>query len=298
MVEEKEACINAKITLQNFCNTRPPETTQVTMTLTSTNGRNPLEAPGFARKGFSLIEMLVVIAVIAIMASLLLSALSQAKEHTRSTVCRNNMKQVALGFLMYADDNNETLPWPGGKPGRANGSADYAADWCAGGQDTINPSLSSTWKVPGFGFDADAGSIFPYVTSQARQEYSPTAKRSYGVYRCPSAGDLGDAMRVNFSANALMDPGQPFGANKVPARGLMTTAVSDPARKVLLVNETAAAMKNCSFLPGDANFQKPFLNHVGRCNLAFMDGHMESVPLKTFLRMQGTDADIYFNAGK
>ncbi len=268
------------------------------MTLPTINGSTPLEASGFARKGFSLIEMLVVIAVIAIMASLLLSALSQAKEHTRTTVCRNNMKQVALGFLMYADDNGETFPWPGGQPGRANNNPDYAPDWCAGGQTSINPSLSSSWKVPGFGFDADAGSIFPYVASQARQEYNPTSKRRYGVYQCPSTGALGDAMRVNFSANGMMDPGQDFGTNKVPARGLMTTAVTDPARKILLVNETPAAMKNCSFLPGDASFQKPFLNHVGRCNLAFMDGHMESVPLKAFLRMQGADADIYFNAGK
>lgn len=268
------------------------------MTLPTTNGRTLSKAQRFVSKGFSLIELLAVIAVIAIMASLLLSALSQAKEHTRATVCRNNMKQVALGFLMYADDNGETFPWPGGQPARANTNPQYAPDWCAGGQNSINTSLSSSWKAPGFGFDADAGSIFPYVISQERQEYDPTSKKSYDVYRCPSTGALGEAMRVNFSANGLMDPGQFFGTNRVPSKGLMTTAVTDPARKVLLVNETPSLMKDCTFFPGDANFQKPFLNHLGRCNLAFMDGHMESVPLKTFLRMQGLDADIYFNAGK
>ena len=268
------------------------------MTLPTTNGRPLSKAHRFAWQAFSLIEMLVVIAVIAVMASLLMSALNQAKEHTRSTVCRNNMKQVALGFLMYADDNGETFPWPGGRPGRANSNPQYAPDWCAGGQNSINTSLSSSWKLPGFGFDADAGSIFPYVASQERQDYSSTAKRSYGVYRCPSTGPLGEAMRVNFSANGYMDPGQPFGTGRVPAKGLMTTSVTDPARKVLLVNVTPAAMTNCAFFPGNASFQKPFLNHLGRCNLAFMDGHMESVPLKTFLKMQGLDADIYFNAGK
>ena len=268
------------------------------MTLPTTNGRNLSKAHRFAWKGFSLIELLVVIAVIAIMASLLLSALSQAKEHTRATVCRNNMKQVALGFLMYADDNGETFPWPGGQPARANSNPQYAPDWCAGGQNSINLSLSSSWKAPGFGFDADAGSVFPYVASQARQDYDPTSKKSYDVYRCPSTGALGEAMRVNFGANGYMDPGQPFGISKVPTKGLMTTSVTDPARKVLLVNVTPAAMTNCAFFPGNASFQKPFLNHLGRCNLAFMDGHMESVPLKTFLKMQGVDADIYFNAGK
>ena len=271
------------------------------MTCPSTIGRTPRSGHSLARRAFSLIELMAVVAVIAIMAALLLTALGQAKEHTWATVCRNNMKQVALGFLMYADDHEETFPWPGGPggfPGRANTNAQYAADWCAGGQLSINPSLASSWKVPGFGFDADGGSIFPYVASQPRQAYSPTAKRSYSVYRCPSAGALGEALRVNFSANGWMDPGSRFGTNQVPAKGLMVTAVTDPVRKVLLVNETPAYMKDCTFVPGDANSQKPFLNHLGRCNLAFMDGHMESVPLKTFLRMQGADADIYFNAGK
>lgn len=269
------------------------------MTRPTTIGRSFSKGHHPARKGFSLIEMLVVIAVIAIMATLLLAALNQAKEHTRTAVCRSNMKQVALGFLMYADDNAERLPWPGGQPGRANSNPQYSPDWCAGGQAVIPPpSLSAAWKAPGFGFDADAGSVFPYVASQARQEYDPKAKRSYGAYRCPSTGALGEALRVNFSANGWMDPGQPFGTGKVPSKGLMITAVTDPARKIMLLNETPSAMKDCSFFPGDANFQKSFLNHVGRCNLAFMDGHMESVPLKTFLKMQGSDADIYFNAGK
>src|SRR5262245_23202311 len=82
--------------------------------------------------GFTLLELLVVIVVIAIMAALLLPALTKTKEQARGTACRSNMKQLALAFLMYSEDNNETLPWPGGAAGRSVKSpTEYAADWCA-----------------------------------------------------------------------------------------------------------------------------------------------------------------------
>ena len=72
------------------------------------------------RRGFTLIELLVVIAIIAILAAILFPVFARAREKARETTCTSNLKQLALGMIMYISDYDQKYPgqdiahYPGG----------------------------------------------------------------------------------------------------------------------------------------------------------------------------------------
>ena len=117
-------------------------------------------------RGFTLIELLVVIAIIAVLAALLLPALTRAKLKAQSVQCMNNNRQLALAWRMYTEDNNDRFLWASSRP---TSSWDQYT-WCNGRMD-FNAGNSSNWDPTR---DIYRSLMWPYCG------------KNLGIWRCPA----------------------------------------------------------------------------------------------------------------
>jgi prepilin-type N-terminal cleavage/methylation domain-containing protein len=118
----------------------------------SISTRGPAKHLRARNGGFTLIELLVVIAIIAILASLLLPALQRSKEEGRRTYCRNNLRQIGLGIVMYSDDNADKPPLylfkPQSPTGFPGGNVPYLETYLGGTNIFICPSDRTGGHIP------------------------------------------------------------------------------------------------------------------------------------------------------
>jgi len=95
------------------------------------------------RGGFTLVELLVVIGIIAVLISILLPALAKAREQARTVVCASNLRQLMFGFIMFANEHHQTMP--GGQYDVANRDP-AKQDWLMGNGDwTTAPQAGTVW---------------------------------------------------------------------------------------------------------------------------------------------------------
>jgi prepilin-type N-terminal cleavage/methylation domain-containing protein/prepilin-type processing-associated H-X9-DG protein len=122
--------------------------------------------PG-SQRGFTLIELLVVIAIIAILAAMLLPALTRAKTKAQGIQCMNNHRQLSIAWRMYTDDNRDSLPYASEDSSRPETSLHA---WVTGTLDN-NPNNRSNWDPK---MDIVRSPLMPYCG------------KSLAIWRCPA----------------------------------------------------------------------------------------------------------------
>jgi prepilin-type N-terminal cleavage/methylation domain-containing protein/prepilin-type processing-associated H-X9-DG protein len=235
--------------------------------------------PSLRRAAFTLIELLVVIAIIAILASMLLPALSKAKSRAQATFCLNNTKQLAIATHLYSGDHGEWLP--------------PIQSVIPGGETCWRPYLFKYAGAPGT-YDCPAEKVEVYANARtAFQKVGPGKKELLGQFKdaemdIPSG--LG-AVNVHWTLGGAPPPfGRPAGYENNLCRW---SAIQSPSQLILFgdghsdVNGTYPRDRWWIWKElGDprtvgfnriAQRDKGATRHSGKSNYSFADGHAEQL---------------------
>jgi len=236
-------------------------------------GKNRPIHPSF-QAGFTLIELLVVIAIIAILAAMLLPALSRAKGKAQSASCLSNTHQIGIALVLYCDDNRDTMPnqWWFVGPYKNSAGKNCGGEWQATPAIHLDPLIKNpkVWVCPtkrrGLTYKTESGLFDPSYTGFLSYGFNYLGAFTYSdTVRKHSAIQRPVETIAMTEVNGTDDPreiGGGIGNEKADAAWLDSYWAGG------CFPENTSPLHNQNF-----RWQSQMLKHNQRVNLVFIDGH-------------------------
>ncbi len=246
------------------------------------------------KRGFTLVELLVVISIIALLMALLMPALERARELGRRTVCGGNLKDLALAWMMYADGNDGKLV--NGEAGPAIGDPDpLLSDTGPGGRCRVDPTTGKVYVEEPWVRRTEPENTNPNISNSYAQEVAIRAgalwpySKNTKVYRCP--GGKANHLRTYSIVCSLNGDGGRYNGNGTGGVGISQpmlwvknkSLVRRPNERIVFICEGRTVDETNNYRSFKIDYYTRTwidpvpIRHSGGTTVAYADSHTDHI---------------------